>query len=267
MDRARSSKKLAKMSVRPGDDIPQALRDVTRVRKSPKLYKPMLILAGLVGMGGITFLTRSWLFPASEPTQIAASSSSNPLPVETTSIEFSQTKSNESANSILGHLSYEQAPESELRPISKDGRIRLREEAAAKFLQMQAAAKKAGVNIVTISGFRSVAQQQHIFFDVKEQRGQIASKRAEVSAPPGYSEHHTGYAVDVGDGNVPATNLNPSFENTAAFKWLAKNAAYYSFELSFPRNNLQGVSYEPWHWRFVGDLDSLETFYRARNLK
>jgi D-alanyl-D-alanine carboxypeptidase len=72
--------------------------------------------------------------------------------------------------------------------------------------------------------------------------------------------------VDIGDAQTPATNLNPNFENTAAFKWLEQNAAYYSFELSFPRNNPQGVSYEPWHWRFVGDRNSLETFYKGEKL-
>ena len=40
-----------------------------------------------------------------------------------------------------------------------------------------------------------------------------------------------------------------------------------SFEISFPKDNVQGVSYEPWHWRFVGDTDSLETFYKANNIK
>jgi D-alanyl-D-alanine carboxypeptidase len=91
------------------------------------------------------------------------------------------------------------------------------------------------------------------------------AQRAEVSAPSGYSEHHTGYAVDIGDGKAPALNLKIDFENTAAFKWLKANAARFSFEMSFPRNNAQGLSYEPWHWRYVGDRDSLETFYKARN--
>ncbi|HEY9618014.1 MAG TPA: D-alanyl-D-alanine carboxypeptidase family protein, partial [Microcoleaceae cyanobacterium] len=53
-------------------------------------------------------------------------------------------------------------------------------------------------------------------------------------------------------------------EQTAAFQWLQANAAHYSFELSFPKDNRQGVSYEPWHWRYVGDIQSLKTFYRAR---
>ena len=66
--------------------------------------------------------------------------------------------------------------------------------------------------------------------------------------------------------HAPATNLSSSFAITAAFRWLQNNAAQYSFELSFPENNPQGINYEPWHWRFVGDSHSLETFYKAQQL-
>ena len=131
---------------------------------------------------------------------------------------------------------------------------------------MQAAAKAQGIALVPISAFRTLDQQNQLFFEVKQQRNQEARKRAEVSAPPGYSEHHTGYAVDIGDGSAQATHLSESFESTKAFQWLKNNAAKYSFELSFPPNNPQGVSYEPWHWRYVGDRPSLELFYKARNL-
>ncbi|MFN9165469.1 MAG: D-alanyl-D-alanine carboxypeptidase family protein, partial [Pseudanabaena sp.] len=55
------------------------------------------------------------------------------------------------------------------------------------------------------------------------------------------------------------------FEKTPAFQWLQNNAAKYGFEMSFPPNNPQGVMYEPWHWRFVGDDDSLATFYKKSN--
>lgn len=167
---------------------------------------------------------------------------------------------------VLGHLPYQEAPWNELKPITNDGRIRLRNKAAEKFKAMQAEARRSGIILVPISGFRSVAQQESLFFGIKEQRQQVVSQRAEVSAPPGYSEHHSGYAVDIGDGNMPATNLSPRFAQTPAYQWLAKNAAKYSFELSFTPDNLQGVSYEPWHWRYIGDTDSLETFYKARNL-
>ena len=167
---------------------------------------------------------------------------------------------------VLGHLPYSVAPENELQPISRDGRIRLRTVATASFMKMQAEAKAQGVNLVPISGFRSLEEQNHLFFDIKQQRNQATSERAEVSAPPGYSEHHTGYAVDIGDGSTPTTNLSQKFEKTPAFKWLKQNAHRFSFEMSFTRDNAQGVSYEPWHWRFVGDRNSLETFYKVRQL-
>ena len=73
-------------------------------------------------------------------------------------------------------------------------------------------------------------------------------------APPGYSEHHTGLALDIGDLDHPETDVEVSFEETPAFEWLKNNADRFGFELSFPVGNPQGVSYEPWHWRFVGEL-------------
>ncbi len=166
------------------------------------------------------------------------------------------------ADSLLGHLRYPEASEQSLRTM--EGGLKLRSTALPKFQAMTAAAKAAGVKIRTISAFRSIADQEKIFFEIKAQRKQAPSKRAEVSAPPRYSEHHTGYAVDLGDAGNSALDLKPEFDTTPAFKWLQANAARYSFEMSFPQGNLQGVSYEPWHWRYVGDSDSLETFYRAR---
>ncbi|MEL6502026.1 MAG: M15 family metallopeptidase [Cyanobacteria bacterium J06623_1] len=166
---------------------------------------------------------------------------------------------------LLGHLPYDVAPESELVPVTADGRIKMRPAAADKFQQMLAAAKAEGIILAALSGFRDDKTQEYLFFDIKEQRVQDAAKRAEVSAPPGYSEHHTGYAIDIGDATAPETHLETTFADTPAFRWLEQNALKYSFELSFPLDNKQGVSYEPWHWRFVGDRDSLETFYKVRN--
>ena len=83
-----------------------------------------------------------------------------------------------------------------------------------------------------------------------------------LAPPPGYSEHHTGYAVDFIDGSQPATDLNAAFETTPAFGWLEQNAPFYGFEMSFPKGNDQNVAYEPWHWRYVGNQESLELFYQ-----
>jgi len=166
------------------------------------------------------------------------------------------------AKTILGHYPFEEANPDNLSNIG--GGILLNQKTANAFRDMQAAARAEGVDLVALSGFRSVMVQQDLFFGVKAQRGQTASERAKVSAPPGHSEHHTGYAVDIGDARNGSTDLSERFETTAAFAWLKDNAPYYSFELSFPRGNDQGVNYEPWHWRYVGDQASLELFHRDR---
>lgn len=263
----------AKLSTSTSDDIsndiPEALRDTPNdKRRFP--WKPVSIIVGLLGIGSLA-LSLVLLIPPRDTEPIAESS---PKPTSTTTRPSSSptqttsevTESEPETDDLLGHLPYPEASPSELEPITPDGRIQLRKAAAKSFKAMSAAAQAEGISLAPLSGYRSVSQQQHLFFDIKAQRGQVATKRAEVSAPPGYSEHHTGYAIDIGDGYTPATNLSQSFENTAAFQWLEKNAAYFSFELSFPRNNPQGVSYEPWHWRYVGNRHSLETFYKAKEL-
>ncbi len=131
---------------------------------------------------------------------------------------------------------------------------------------MMNSAKLDGVDLRLLSAYRSHQLQREIFFDIKSDRNQTASERATVSAPPGYSEHSTGYAIDLGDGARPDTHFEESFEETRAFLWLKGNAARYHFVLSFPRDNHQGVSYEPWHWRFEGSADALRQFEPAREV-
>ncbi len=257
-----------------GDEIPEALRELptTQATTRPNWVKIGAIAGGagallamVAGMIVSVTIRPITMRPVSEP----AGQGATPLIAtpSTPSVAAGRTPTATPAadGTLLGHYPYTEAPPQELEAIVADGSIKLRRAAAEQYKAMAAAAAAEGITLVPISGFRSLDDQQYLFFDVKAKRGQDPSKRAEVSAPPGYSEHHTGYAIDIGDANVPAADLNPTFENTAAFQWLQKNAAYYSFEISFPRNNPQGVSYEPWHWRFVGDIHSLETFYKARS--
>jgi D-alanyl-D-alanine carboxypeptidase len=245
----------------PGDDIPAALRDTPDPGSKLRLRPLVLVIGGIAGFVLLAVIS-GFLFFVTAPKKTVDSqpvaASSTPTPTNTPDI---------SNDSVLGHLAYPEAPESELLAITADGRIKMRQAAAEKYKEMVQAARSAGVTLVPISGFRSVKDQEQLFFDVGAQRNQTPAQRAALSAPPGHSEHHTGYAVDIGDGTVPATNLQANFENTKAYQWLQANAARFGFEMSFPKNNLQGVSYEPWHWRFVGDRNSLETFYKARNLK
>jgi D-alanyl-D-alanine carboxypeptidase len=163
---------------------------------------------------------------------------------------------------LLGHFPYPEAAPHTLAAIAQG--MELRREAARAFEAMQRAAAAEGVDLRVLSAFRSLALQKQLFFDVKANRNQDARTRARVSAPPGFSEHSTGYAVDLGDGRLPATNLSVDFERTPAFRWLQANANRFHFTLSFPRDNHQGVSYEPWHWRYEGSTEALRLFEPAQ---
>jgi len=165
---------------------------------------------------------------------------------------------------LLGHFPYPEVAPSQLSAISAD--LQLRPEAAQAFLAMQRAAAADGVDLVVLSAFRSVNLQRQLFFDVKAERNQSAKDRARVSAPPGFSEHSTGFAVDLGDRRLPGTNVSTSFDGTPAYHWLAAHAHRFHFQLSFPAGNSQGVSYEPWHWRFEGSTEALRLFEPAQRL-
>ncbi|NEQ85614.1 MAG: D-alanyl-D-alanine carboxypeptidase, partial [Moorea sp. SIO2I5] len=181
------------------DDIPEAVRDRQDIKPRSR-WQVTLLIIGLLAIGGIAFS----LIPM-EPTPEAQSKSGEATSTQSeteASSQSPQASLNTTANdadNILGHLPYSEVLSSQLEPITRDGRIKLEAAAARKYKAMAAAARREGVTLVPISGFRSVEQQKYLFFQVKEQRGQVASKRAEVSAPPGYSEHHTGYAIDIGD--------------------------------------------------------------------
>jgi zinc D-Ala-D-Ala carboxypeptidase len=168
------------------------------------------------------------------------------------------------------HLLYAESSSSELVSIGKFERENyereefLNVEAAQAFQIMVEAARSQNVQLMGISGFRSIRDQQALFEKQIEKRGS-AEAAAKLSAPPGHSEHHTGYALDITDASRTDVDLKPAFEDTNAYQWLVTNAAQYGFEQSFPKNNTQGVSYEPWHWRYVGSARSAQIFTQARS--
>lgn len=261
------------------EDIPAARRVTPTASKRSASRTPLAVAGGILGLGALALGIWTLSLGGSSPSPVVPPASEKTETLAPTPPPKSAPPAAENAKSdrgtepaetvnILGHLSYEdaEAPPGDLTAITRDGRIKLRTAAARKFQEMEAAARSQGIILTPLSGYRSIPEQEYLFFEIKAQRGQDARTRAEVSAPPGYSEHHTGYAIDIGDGRTPATHLEENFEKTEAFAWLEANAARYSFELSFPRNNPQGIAYEPWHWRFVGDRESLETFYKARQL-
>lgn len=118
-------------------------------------------------------------------------------------------------------------------------------ESAASWQEMQAAAQGDGVTLLIVSGFRGIEYQAGLIRN-KIEAGQSLSDILKVNAAPGYSEHHTGRALDIATPGVRP--LTEDFESSEAFAWLEKNAANFGFSMSYPRENRQGFIYEPWHW-------------------
>ena len=158
---------------------------------------------------------------------------------------------------ILGHLPYAEIPEE--KRVLIEPNIEVHIDMRDSLLKMRAEAKKDGIYLVFLSGYRSINLQNDIFYSLKSIRNQEAAERARVSAPPGYSEHSTGFAIDIGDATQRETDFETEFENTDAFKWLVKNAAKFHFKLSFSKDN-KYIDYEPWHWRYEGSIEALKVF-------
>jgi D-alanyl-D-alanine carboxypeptidase len=158
---------------------------------------------------------------------------------------------------ILGHLPYAEIPEEKLVLIEPNIQVHI--DMRDSLLKMRDEAKKDGIYLVFLSGYRSINLQNDIFYSLKSIRNQVAAERARVSAPPGYSEHSTGFAIDIGDATQRETNFETEFENTDAFRWLKNNAAKFHFKLSFDKNN-KFIDYEPWHWRYEGSIEALKVF-------
>ena len=117
---------------------------------------------------------------------------------------------------ILGHLPYSEIPKEKLVLIEPNIEVHI--DMRDSLLKMREEAKKDGIYLVFLSGYRSINLQNEIFYSLKSVRNQEAAERARVSAPPGYSEHSTGFAIDIGDATQRETDFETDFENTDAFR-------------------------------------------------
>lgn len=120
--------------------------------------------------------------------------------------------------------------------------------AVEPYKKMIDASKLAGHDISSSSSYRSYADQAYTY-----QYWESYSGHAEAdmySAYPGYSEHQTGFAVDL---QTPGCVLE-CFGDSAAYDWIIENAHKYGFIERYPDGlqDITGYNYEPWHWRFVG---------------
>lgn len=130
--------------------------------------------------------------------------------------------------------------------IRKDEEIFLKQEALEQYQLMYNAAKKDGIELCLYSGYRSYKKQEYLYY-------QVYYMDDSISARPGFSEHQTGYAVDI---SISSIGLTEYFEQTSSYRWLINNSYKYGFILRFPKGKEKYTSYqfEPWHFRYVGEI-------------
>lgn len=122
---------------------------------------------------------------------------------------------------------------------------RLAPAAAQAWKQIQSAASEEGITLQLVSAYRGIDYQAEIIAR-KLSAGEALGDILKVSAAPGFSEHHTGNAVDVTTEGIDA--LDEAFDETECFRWLLACAGEFGFVLTYPRDNPFGIAYEPWHW-------------------
>lgn len=152
-------------------------------------------------------------------------------------------------------------------PMPKDFNPGENPEARAAFNKMAAEAKLSGFNLTAFSTFRSYDYQTTLYERYVARDGREAADR--YSARPGYSEHQTGLAFDIGEVNFEKHWASPSFEETEAGKWVAANAHRYGFIMRYPKGkeSITGYMHESWHFRYVGEKIAGEIYKQNSTLE
>ena len=249
-----------------------------------------LTLVVCVAVGGVSFLLsrRKAPVPTADAAGSAANSAASSLPsaapsskAESSAVSGAAAESVESRDNLLGLTAAEakamladplmilvnhtnKMPENYTFETAECGsktavNKTLQTVACNAFLELQKAAAAENVTVWMQSGYRSVSYQTNLYekkTNYYKQQGYDDAKAKEMAAavvnPPGYSEHNCGLAADL---NSPEhTGLDEGFENTATFRWLCQHAGEYGFILRYPKGAEEktGITYEPWHWRYVG---------------
>ena len=145
--------------------------------------------------------------------------------------------------------------------VDAGGGNQLRAEAARAMAAMQAGASAAGLSISVESAYRSYDYQRGLFTNAVARFGQEGAERR--SARPGYSEHQTGLAADLGGGGC---DIETCFADTAEGQWVVANGHRFGFVIRYPDGSqpITGYKFEPWHVRYVGE--ELATEMHARGV-
>lgn len=127
---------------------------------------------------------------------------------------------------------------------------RLAPKTARDWIAMKSAAQAEGISLLIVSGFRSIDRQAELI-QHKLAAGKTLDEILATNAAPGYSQHHTGRAIDI--ATIGSRPLTESFAQTPAFGWLQRRAGQFGFRLPYHRDNRFGLAFEPWHWSQIPD--------------
>lgn len=162
-----------------------------------------------------------------------------------------------------------------LRSNITDEESKLTFAASEAYKKMVDAANKDDVTLTLESGYRSYESQDKLYryYSDLQQQAELDS----YSAKPGYSEHQTGLAVDVGGTSNPTCNVRACFADTPEAAWLMENAHKHGFIIRYPqgKQDITGYKYEPWHLRYTGiylatqmknkNLSTLEEYFKLNS--
>lgn len=124
--------------------------------------------------------------------------------------------------------------------------------------RMKKSALEDRIDLQIISAYRSLDYQKQLINNKLDKRVDIKDI-LNVNTLPGFSEHHTGCAIDIGSVDEPV--LEEAFDQSNAFKWLTENAKNFGFKMTYPKGNTTGICYEPWHWCYKPSLNLPQKYY------
>lgn len=145
-------------------------------------------------------------------------------------------------------------------PLPSDYAPGVNPDAQDAFGAMRAEALKSNIDLTAFSTFRDFARQKELYEGYVAKDGQEKADR--YSARPGFSEHQTGLAFDIGESGAEQHWAAASFGDTEAGKWVADNAHRFGFILRYPegKEQLTGYMHESWHFRYVGKEAAKEIY-------
>ena len=156
-----------------------------------------------------------------------------------------------------------------------NGSCAVAEEMYGALKEMLTDGSEEGLEFVVASGYRDAQYQQQLLDEdilaSMESEGltweEAYAKETRETMPPGYSEHSTGLAADI--VSLDYQVLDEAQEYTPENQWLRENCSKYGFILRYPRGaqEITGIDYESWHFRFVGKEAAQEIMERGITLE